>query len=62
MKTPPGFRISINLARADLADRNLVATLDEVFGLGRTLGQLGFEITERELLANIVDRAREVVE
>ncbi len=61
-KLPPDFRISINLARADLADHNLVATLDEIFGMGRSLGRLGFEITERELLANMIGRAREVVE
>lgn len=58
---PPGFRIGINLARAHLADEKLLATLDEIFGPGKTLGQLGFEITERELLANIIDRARDVV-
>jgi sensor c-di-GMP phosphodiesterase-like protein len=58
---PPGFRIGINLARAHLADDKLLSTLDDIFGPGKTLGQLGFEITERELLANIIDRAREVV-
>jgi sensor c-di-GMP phosphodiesterase-like protein len=58
---PEGFRIGINLARAHLADDQLLATLDEIFGAGKTLGQLGFEITERELLANIADRARNVV-
>ena len=58
---PPGFRISINLARAHLADKKLLSTLDEIFGAGTSLERLGFEITERELLANIIDRAREVV-
>jgi sensor c-di-GMP phosphodiesterase-like protein len=58
---PPGFRIGINLARAHLADEQLLSTLDDIFGPGKSLGQLGFEITERELLANIIDQARAMV-
>src|SRR4029078_136389 len=58
---PSGFRVGINLARAHLADEKLLSTLDDIFGPGKTLGQLGFEITERELLANIIDQARAMV-
>ena len=58
---PPGFRIGINLARADLADDHLLSSIDAIFGPGRTLERVGFEITERELLANIIDRVREAV-
>ena len=58
---PAQFRIGINLARADLGNDQLLATLDATFGPGRTLERLGFEITERELLANIIDRARDMV-
>ena len=58
---PPGFRISINLARAQLADASLLATLDRVFGPDAKLDRLGFEITERELLENVAENARVVV-
>jgi len=59
---PPGFRISVNLARAQLADKSLLECLDNLFGPGATLDRLAFEITERELLANVADNARTVVE
>jgi sensor c-di-GMP phosphodiesterase-like protein len=58
---PARFRIGINLSRADLGGDQLLTTLDAIFGPGRTLERLGFEITERELLANIIDRARDMV-
>jgi sensor c-di-GMP phosphodiesterase-like protein len=59
---PAGFRISVNLARAHFADDHLLVCLDRVFGPGATLGHLGFEITERELLSNVAEQARTVVE
>jgi sensor c-di-GMP phosphodiesterase-like protein len=59
---PPGFRIGINLARAQLADSSLLASLDRVFGAGQALDSLSFEITERELLENVVDNARAIVD
>jgi sensor c-di-GMP phosphodiesterase-like protein len=59
---PPGFRISVNLSRAHFADDRLLGCLDRVFGPGSTLGHLGFEITERELLSNVAAQARTVVE
>lgn len=58
---PDGFRISINLARAHLADRSFLSAVDRVFGADTRLERLGFEITERELLANVADQARKIV-
>jgi len=58
---PPGFRISINLARAQLTDQNLLRSLDALFGPDARLDALGFEVTEREMLANVAEQARTLV-
>jgi len=55
---PPGFRITVNLARAHFAGDGLLAVLDANFGPGARLDRLGFELTERELIADIAPRAR----
>ena len=57
---PPGFRISINVARAQFTDAGLLAVIDERFGAGASLDRLGFEVTERELLANVAEQARDL--
>jgi sensor c-di-GMP phosphodiesterase-like protein len=59
---PGGFRISINLSRAHLVDSSLLASLDRIFGPDAVLDRFGFEITERELLANVADNARSIVQ
>jgi sensor c-di-GMP phosphodiesterase-like protein len=59
---PAGFYVSVNLSRAQLTDRRLLETLDGLFGPGHTLGSLCFEITERELLANVAEVARGVIQ
>ena len=58
---PEGFRISINLARQHLSDDRLLALVDRTFGATTRLDNLSFEITERELLANVAEQARKVV-
>jgi c-di-GMP phosphodiesterase len=59
---PDGFRISINLSRAHLADASLLDSLDRIFGPDASLHRLGFEVTERELLANVAENARRIVQ
>lgn len=59
---PAGFRISFNLATAQLADLSLIGMLDRIFGAEARLDRLAFEITERELLDKIAVQARSVVE
>lgn len=59
---PEGFRVNVNLARAQLADHRLLIMVDRLFGSGDSLRRLGFEITEREVLTDVADTARSVLD
>lgn len=56
------FRVSVNVSRADLVDRRLIELFDRLLGAGASLSRYSIELTERELLSDVAEQARGVLD
>ena len=56
------FRISVNVSRADLVDRRLIELFDRLLGSQSSLSRFSIELTERELLSDVAEQARSVLD
>ena len=62
LEIDPNLRVGINLSKQNLESEHLVESLDRVFPNGELLPRVVFEITERSLISEGLDRAKALIE